>query len=344
MILSGIVGLALLFILILSGCDTSTGGDTQGTSGGGGADGGGVVPPGPWVPIPQEKVMVVDSGSPPNASDINSALTDSSTGSVNLTTTSGSPVNVPIANSETLAVPAGKGVSVGDNVTLEFADGATGTIEGEVNVQSGGVLDLSDITNGDQVNLTGTIVVESGGTFEIESIGTSNTSAIKYDGGKLVLNQDSNAYLNGTLYIGPASSGAIFRWPSGGSGTSIEFSNNANVNIITLKGGEITAADEPAVVQAAVIDSDATLTLDSAIDNFGVYISLEVNGTLNADKQIIGEVDGISKIIFGPSATLNGDYVKDTDSNFYVNSVKEDAQLGETYTWNAGANRWDRTT
>ncbi|MDR0998978.1 MAG: hypothetical protein LBL70_07910, partial [Treponema sp.] len=130
---------------------------------------------------------------------------------------------------------------------------------------------------------------------------------------------------------------APFQWASSGTGTTIEFSSTDDINIITLKGGEITVKGTTTPVMAAVIDGNATLTVDPTTA-FVVVISLEVKGTLKADKPIYGAT-AASTITFDSGAALCGDYVGTNSGNFYASGStdKEAATAGKTYTWAANA-------
>jgi hypothetical protein len=246
-----------------------------------------------------------------------------------------------IDNRVTLEIPSSQTATIVGDVTvvsggaLEFQDGSTATIAGDVTVASGGTLDFQNIS-GDVIDLTGEIKVESGATFKVKGTGTANESPVDYiGGGKLVLEQGSSAELDTTLMIGASGSGALFQWT--GSGASIEFSKDTGVNIITLKGGEITVGGAVTQVQAAVIDTGATLIVDPTT-SFKVVISLEVNGALTANKPIVGDTNS-STITFGSSSTLNGTYAS---GNFYQNdgtTPETTVQKNVIYTWN-GSDKW----
>jgi hypothetical protein len=241
----------------------------------------------------------------------------------------------------TLEVPSGKELEISGNVALIVPNGEEATITGTVTVKNGGTLDFSDLDD-DKVTLTGTITVESGGIFAVKTTTDPNKSAVNYNAGTLVLKEDSSAYLNNTLMIGPDSSGALFEWSAVGTGASMEFSEAGGINIITLKDGKITVkglGDTP--VQAAVIYSGATLVVDPGM-SFAVVISLVVNGRLEANKPIVGGIDGVSTITFDIGADLTGTYVDDTTGNFFKDSgsTQEAAEPGTTYTWNT--DHWER--
>jgi hypothetical protein len=246
-----------------------------------------------------------------------------------------------------LELAAGATLKVDSDATLKLDSGATADISGQVTVENSSTLDFSGLPD-DVVDLTGTITVASGGIFKVKNSTVSNESAISYNNGTLVLEQGSNASL---VFSGDpptevkmiGSSDAPFTWPTGGSGTSIEFSSDGPKNIITLKGGTLTT-NNGASVQAAVIASGAILVVNSA-PSFKVNISLEVKGTLQADKPITG-IDSAT-ITFGSGATLDGNYVKATNGNFYdADDTKEDAAKSKTYTWDSsaggGAGGWKR--
>jgi hypothetical protein len=322
--------LGVFIILAFTACPTSTGGDTTPNTTPDSPSG--VTPSLPNLPKPKE--LDVTSGDV-DTSDINNVLTSSSTSSVTLKSDSTQTVQLD----DKLEVPAGKTLVIGENITLEIPTDKEAEIKGAVTVQENAVLDLSTVPD-DKVALTGTITVESGAEFKILN-STDNNSAIDYqNNGKLVLKDGSKAYLvNGitpVLYIGPESEDASFEWPSGGgSQTTIEFNAVNGVNMITLKGGTITAP-KTAYINAAIIDPGAVLEIGSGASALYIRISLEINGTLKSDKSIVGLVD--ATITFGDQATPNGSALG-SDDNFYANgsTSKEAPTAGKSYTWKADA-------
>jgi hypothetical protein len=318
--------LGVFIILAFTACPTSTGSNQTTT--------GEVPETTPTWPKTTTKKDLPVSGST-TTSDINNQLNNSSNTTVNLESNGGSPVTV--TTNAALEIPTGKVLEISEDVTLTIPSGQTAEITGTVNVKEDAVLDLS-AADEEEVVVKGLVTIQAGGTFKVNTASTANKSPIDYDGGTLRLLYDSNAWLNvGTdvHYIGPDGGAAIFQWPASAAGTYIDFTSEAGVNTITVKGGELFVADS-ATVQVGVIDSDAKVTIKSSATSLNVYISLVVNGALVANNTIKG-VAGAT-LTFDSGATLTGDYLGD-DDNFYAygSTSKEAPTAGKSYTWNADA-------
>lgn len=300
--------LFLTALLVFTGCPTGSGTDTSttqqpetGSSGGG-----------PTTTYRPPKTLSVDGST--TTADVNQELNKFTTQTLTLSNSTGSPIEVDIGTGESLTVPPGKTLQIGDDVTLKVESGGTAAITGTVNVASGGSVDFSEILpaqTSNPITVSGTVTVASGGTLLMpasDPVNPNFTPQFQYGpSGKIVVQQGSTVCLNmtGSPYgnINITQIGAplqspgdysdptkiteipIFEWS--GSGGSVEFVQG---NILTLASGTLICKGGPSPdgsggvnrsevsVQNVVIAQGAELVLKERLK---IVDSLELNGTLD---------------------------------------------------------------
>jgi hypothetical protein len=298
----------LAALLVFTGCPTSSGTDTSPES----------VPQTPYVPspvIPRPKDKPVTSTTP--TSEINNQLSSSSTSTVTLSASA----TTMVTTDDTLVVPAGKGLNIGENVTVKIPSGQDADIRGTMNVAEDAAIDFSDIptSSTNAVTLSGTISVAQGGKFYgPESSGGATPQFVYGGSGKIVLQGGSTAYMKSgaanVAHIGPSSVTPIFEWE--GTSGSLELTED----LFTLKNATVKVA-QTGYIASAVIGSGSTLKID-------------------ANLTIIGTITGVPgvQIIISSGVTLGGSGLNNT-ANFYqnANTSKEAATANKTYIWTADA-------
>jgi hypothetical protein len=239
---------------------------------------------------------------------------------------------------DTLVVPTGKGLNIGNDVTLKVPSGQDADIRGTVNVAEDAAIDFREIPTigGGTVTLSGTITVAAGGEFYGPVAGTGGaTPQLVFSGGKIVLKGGSTAYMTAIpiMQVGLDGTGAFFEWAS----TTTE---NDEVwlgdELFTLIRGEVTVKNGNPSIHNGSIETGATLKIDgSQTLSIRSSCTLTVKGTLDVTGTIKGDAND-SKITI-VSGTISGAGA----NNFYSGGSPTTVTAGQSYTWSTTDSRWD---